>query len=165
MINSNDVKHQHRKISSTYCKKWLKNVNSYLLMSSIMQISERSPNLGLTCFSDCWLSTIPFFPQLLSTYTAFCPSNWPSYINQLHYSINSSFFASHFLKMMDGICLLLWNIFSVEISKNLAPNFWLITLHLTLHAGKSPTSLFYIKIPGLSYLHVKFHDAEGILTI
>ena len=67
--------------------------------------------------------------------------------------------------MMDNLCLPLRDIFSVEISKNLMPHFWLITLHLTLHAGKSPISLFYVKIPGLSYLHVKFHHAEGIFTI
>ena len=40
-----------------------------------------------------------------------------------------------------------------------------MTHYLALHAGKSPTSLFYVKILVHNYLHVKLHHAEGIVTV
>ena len=79
-------------------------------------------------------------------------------------TMKGGFFAFHLLKMTNGKHLPLCHIFPVEISNNLTPHFRYNTLHLALLAGKSPTSLYYVIILGLSYLHVKFHHAEGIFT-
>ena len=119
----------------------------------------------MTLSSYCWRSKLPSFPQLLLTYATFCLRDSLSCINQLHHMIYSGFFTSHLSKSMNGIRLPLRNIFPVKISNNLTPHFWWNTLYFAQHAGKSLTSLYYVEIQGLSYLHVKFQHAVGIFTI